>query len=101
MDSPGASDDGETHPKVFEQPHSMFLKVEFPSAENARIAHTTLAVDKEISENVTKQLSVEENVLIVSLKGRQLKNLRASLSSFMDMLLLTCETIDRFAVSTQ
>ena len=32
-----------------------------------------------------------------SLEAKELRNLRVSLSSFMDMLLLTCQTIDRFS----
>lgn len=77
-------------------PHALAMKIPFPTEREAEIAFTTMSVDEEISSNVLKKIERNGTLLLLKLRGKQLKNLRVSLGSFLDMLLLTCETMEMY-----
>ncbi|XP_030048296.1 EKC/KEOPS complex subunit LAGE3 [Microcaecilia unicolor] len=79
------------------QPLSFTLTVPFPSCLEAQIAHDTLAPDAEPRRGgITKQLSVNRNILHVQWQADEARILRVSVSSFLDLLSLTVQTMDRF-----
>ncbi|XP_029464078.1 EKC/KEOPS complex subunit LAGE3 isoform X2 [Rhinatrema bivittatum] len=75
---------------------SFTLTVPFPSCLEAKIAHDTLAPDAEPRRGgITKQLSVNGNILHVQWQAEEARILRVSVSSFLDLLSLTLQTMDR------
>ena len=62
------------------------------------MACTTLSVDKELTANTSKSLEVDGCVLRALLTASEARHLRSSLGTFIDMLLLTMETIDQFSL---
>lgn len=73
------------------------LSVPFPSAREAEVAYQVLRVDKEPSRSeVTKKLTLNNNLLEVSFSGKEARKVRVGLTSFFDNLLLVVETIQQF-----
>lgn len=71
--------------------------VPFPSSREAEIVYNSLRVDRDPkSETAAKQLSLDNNRLIVLLTARNAKQLRVSASSLFELLILCCRTIHRF-----
>ncbi|XP_022252971.1 EKC/KEOPS complex subunit LAGE3-like [Limulus polyphemus] len=73
------------------------LSVPFPSDKEAEIAYHSLRVDVEPSRGGTeKVLSVEENTLSVKIVAKEARQLRVSVNSFFDLLILVIKTLERF-----
>ena len=74
------------------------MEVPFPTAAGAAVACTTLSVDKELTASTSKSLQVDGCVLRAQLTASEPRHLRSSLATFLDMLLLTMETMDQFSI---
>ncbi|EGD80600.1 hypothetical protein PTSG_01189 [Salpingoeca rosetta] len=75
------------------------LRVPFASAQDASIALNTLVVDKEPKPDICRRtMDVQDNTLLVTFEATELRTLRVASAWFMDMLQLTCETIDAFSL---
>ncbi|XP_059608558.1 EKC/KEOPS complex subunit LAGE3 [Phlebotomus argentipes] len=75
----------------------VLIKVPFPTNRHAEIAYDVLRLDAEPKRNhVEKSLIVEGNWLVVNFSGNTAKSLRTGLTSFLDSLILCCETMDAF-----
>ncbi|KYO17603.1 EKC/KEOPS complex subunit LAGE3 [Alligator mississippiensis] len=73
------------------------LSVPFPSPLNARIAHGALSPDPEPRKaEVSKELTVVENLLHVRWRAAEARLLRVSINSFLDHLGLVVETMEQF-----
>lgn len=79
------------------KPCSINLEVPFNSQREAEIARTTLIVDAEPKRSNTKKtLTVKNNVLHIEILSPDVRQLRIAINAFMDLLHLTCKTIDQF-----
>ncbi|KAL2643443.1 hypothetical protein R1flu_011030 [Riccia fluitans] len=77
------------------------LQIEYPTEEHARIIMTTLSVDAELQpDKVARSMTVEGQHLLISFRATEARYLRASLSAFMDMLVLATRTIEEFGPPT-
>ncbi|KAK0080332.1 hypothetical protein PV325_014143, partial [Microctonus aethiopoides] len=73
------------------------VSVPFPSSREAEIAYQVLRVDSEPKRSgVIKSLLVDENILNVSISGKEARKVRVSLTSFFDSLTLVTETMKEF-----
>lgn len=73
------------------------LSIPFPSNREAEIAYEVLRVDKEPSRgSVTKNLTLDNNLLRVSISGSEARKVRVALTSFFDNLILVTETMQQF-----
>ncbi|XP_041781421.1 EKC/KEOPS complex subunit LAGE3 [Anopheles merus] len=73
------------------------IKIPFPTKREAEIAYDVLRVDSEPKRSfVHKTITLEENHLLLRLGGEQAKNVRVGVTSFCELLLLCCETLDQF-----
>eukprot|EP00062_Callorhinchus_milii_P028041 gi/632992097/ref/XP_007884921.1/ PREDICTED: EKC/KEOPS complex subunit LAGE3 [Callorhinchus milii] len=73
------------------------LNVPFPSALEAQIAHGSLMPDAEPRKGgISKELRVTGNCLNVHWEADEARILRVSISTFLDLLALVLETMDRF-----
>ncbi|XP_023217870.1 EKC/KEOPS complex subunit LAGE3-like isoform X2 [Centruroides sculpturatus] len=73
------------------------LSVPFPSGHEAEIAYNSLRVDSEpLRGGVKKNFILEKNLLKVTFKAKEARQLRVSVNSFMDFLSLVIDTMDRF-----
>ncbi|XP_058461183.1 EKC/KEOPS complex subunit LAGE3 [Malaya genurostris] len=71
--------------------------IPFPSHREAEIAYDVLRIDAEPKRSfIEKSLRLENNSLLVELRGQQAKNVRVGVNSFFESLLLCCETINQF-----
>lgn len=77
------------------EPATALIEIPFANERLAEIAYKTLSVDKG-PKGEMKELSVENNKLIVRFKSNDARNLRLSLNSFLDFTVLVAKTIDRF-----
>ncbi|KAI5755047.1 hypothetical protein M8J77_013600 [Diaphorina citri] len=80
-------------------PKEYVLSFEFPCNDEteASILYDVLRVDKEPKRSsVEKKLSVVNNVLHITLRTLNAKNLKPSFNSLLDYILLSKETIDQF-----
>ena len=64
----------------------------------AEICKKVLQVDKELKSIVSRDISVEGDVLVVEFCSTSLKQLRTSINAFLEATRLTLETIDEFQV---
>ncbi|RHZ87407.1 hypothetical protein Glove_35g22 [Diversispora epigaea] len=77
--------------------HSMILNIPFPSSRLANIAQKVLKVDKELkTDQVERIITVEEVNLIVKFKCSNIKILRISVNSILDMIIMVIKTMDAF-----
>ncbi|WCJ28948.1 hypothetical protein M5689_010615 [Euphorbia peplus] len=73
------------------------LEVDFESERNASIVHAALVVDKELQpDKVKRQMSISGGKLSVHFEAVEARFLRASYSSFVDVLALATKTIEEF-----
>ncbi|KAL7003629.1 hypothetical protein U1Q18_004780 [Sarracenia purpurea var. burkii] len=73
------------------------FEVDYESEENAQIVYSALAVDKELQpDKVKRQMTVSNGKLLVHFEAIEARFLRASFSSFMDVLTLATKTIEEF-----
>ncbi|XP_043260067.1 EKC/KEOPS complex subunit LAGE3 [Colletes gigas] len=76
---------------------SVNLSIPFPSAREAEIAYQVLRVDKEPSRSsVSKNLTLDNDILQVSISGTEARKVRVALTSFFDSVILVTETIQQF-----
>ncbi|XP_035792615.1 EKC/KEOPS complex subunit Lage3-like [Anopheles albimanus] len=76
---------------------SISLRIPFPSKRHAEIAFDALRVDSEPHRSfVRKTLKLDDQYLLLDLVGEQSKNLRVALTSFLESLILCCETLEQF-----
>ncbi|CAK9816287.1 EKC/KEOPS complex subunit LAGE3 [Anthophora quadrimaculata] len=76
------------------------LSIPFPSAREAEIVYQVLRVDKEPSRgSVTKNLTLDNNLLQVLISGTEARKIRVALTSFFDSLILVTETMQQFGPS--
>ncbi|XP_042415786.1 uncharacterized protein LOC122004970 [Zingiber officinale] len=74
------------------------FEVDFGSNENANIAGSALAVDKELQpDKVKRKISICDGKLKVQFEAVEARFLRASFSSFLDLLILTTQLIEEYA----
>ncbi|KAL3687913.1 hypothetical protein R1sor_014222 [Riccia sorocarpa] len=89
---------------VLSSPHLSGLtcnfRVEYPMEEQAKIVMTTLSVDAELTDKVARTMTVEGQHLLIIFKATEARYLRASVSAFMDMLVLATRTIEEFGQFT-
>ncbi len=73
------------------------LEVPFNSEKHAEIAWNSLRVDPEPKRSgMTKELSVDGNVLKVRFSCIEARTLRVSVNTFFDLLNLVVKTMDQF-----
>ncbi|XP_074561757.1 uncharacterized protein LOC141818068 [Curcuma longa] len=73
------------------------FEVDFGSNESANIAGSALAVDKELQpDKVKRQISICDGKLKVQFQAVEARFLRASFSSFVDLLILTTQLIEEY-----
>ncbi|XP_076642688.1 EKC/KEOPS complex subunit LAGE3-like isoform X1 [Halictus rubicundus] len=73
------------------------LSIPFPSRREAEIVYQVLRVDKEPSRgSVSKDLTLDNNLLKVEISGTEARKVRVALTSFFDSLILVTETIQQF-----
>ncbi|XP_030549170.1 uncharacterized protein LOC115754321 [Rhodamnia argentea] len=73
------------------------LEVDFESDEKASMVYAALAVDKELQpDKVKRNMSVSDGKLTVRFEAVEARFLRASFSSFVDVLTLATKTIEEF-----
>ncbi|PIA34724.1 hypothetical protein AQUCO_03700178v1 [Aquilegia coerulea] len=73
------------------------LEVDYGSDENAHIVCTALSVDKELHpDKVKRKMSVSQGKLSVHFEAVEARFLRASYSTFLDILTLATKTIEEF-----
>eukprot|EP00877_Chromochloris_zofingiensis_P002647 jgi/Chrzof1/12383/Cz06g32140.t1 len=71
--------------------------VDFDSQEAADIVRRALEVDPELHpDQVSKELHVEDNKLIINFAATELRLLRAAVGTFYDMLALATRTVEQF-----
>lgn len=76
----------------------VILDVPFDNERDASTVYKALSVDPEPKRSgITKKLSLSGNSLRVVFKCSELKTLRVSVNTFMDLLYLSVQTIERFA----
>jgi EKC/KEOPS complex subunit PCC1/LAGE3 len=74
------------------------LIIPFASIDHAKIAYNTLRVDTEPRKNlISKQLTLDNNLIKVSWSSHESKILRVSVNSFLDHLNSVLETIELFS----
>lgn len=79
-------------------PYAVRLVIPFPSTRAARIVYNSLRVDKDPkSSTASKSLTLENQQLCVHVKARSAKHLRVAVSSFFELLILSCNTMQRFS----
>ncbi|XP_017875330.1 EKC/KEOPS complex subunit LAGE3 [Ceratina calcarata] len=79
---------------------SVNLSIPFPSKREAEIAYEVLRVDKEPSRgSVIKNLTVDNNLVHISISGTEARKVRVALTSFFDNLILVTETMQQFGPS--
>ncbi|CAM6091365.1 unnamed protein product [Calypogeia fissa] len=77
------------------------LEVDYPTEELARIVMVTLSVDPELKpDTVKREMKVEGRRLVIKFTATEARFLRASFSSFMDLLALATRTIEEFGPGT-
>ncbi|XP_065878060.1 uncharacterized protein [Euphorbia lathyris] len=73
------------------------LEVDFESEGHASIVHAALIVDKELQpDKVKRNMSISGGKLSVHFEAVEARFLRASYSSFVDVLTLATKTIEEF-----
>lgn len=75
------------------------MQIPFPSAREAEIAYNSLRVDisrEPRKDQMSKTLTVSENVLSVHFTATEARFLRTAVSSFFDFLTLVVRTMDEF-----
>jgi len=73
------------------------INIPFPSAREAEIAYRTLQVDAEPRRSTVKKiLSQHNNVLTVSIKAKEARQLRVSVNSFLEFVILVTRTMEKF-----
>ncbi|XP_043517564.1 EKC/KEOPS complex subunit LAGE3 [Frieseomelitta varia] len=76
---------------------SVNLSIPFPSGREAEIAYQVLRVDKEPSRgSIAKSLTLDNNLLQISISGTEARKVRVALTSFFDSLILVTETMQLF-----
>jgi len=92
--------DDELTPAELERPHAVTVSVPFPCASDANIVYNSLRVDPEpLRSRVLRTMTVREHILEIQLNAPELRNLRTSLHSLMDLIILACKAIERFKPS--
>ncbi|XP_015600142.1 uncharacterized protein LOC107270040 [Cephus cinctus] len=70
------------------------VTIPFPTTREADVAYQVLRVDNEPKRSgVTKQLTVEGNLLTVIFYGQEARKVRVGLTSFFESLILVTETM--------
>eukprot|EP01147_Barroeca_monosierra_P008003 gene8003-724_t len=74
------------------------VRIPFDTPQAAQIALSTLSVDKEPKPSVCQRtLEVQGHHLVAIFEATELRILRVASGWFLDMLQLTCETMEQFA----
>lgn len=75
----------------------VLIKIPFPSEELAKIVYNSLRVDREpIRGGASRQFQLHGHVLIVLFEATLAKNVRVSVTTLLELTLLSMQTIDRF-----
>ncbi|KAJ0989387.1 hypothetical protein J5N97_007743 [Dioscorea zingiberensis] len=75
------------------------FEVDYGSDEHAAIVHAALAVDKELQpDKVRRHMSVSDGRLVVHFEAVEARFLRASFSSFVDLVGLATKLIEEFSL---
>lgn len=74
------------------------ISIGFQTQREAKIAFNCLRIDSEINSNNYKNISFNNNYLEINLKTKQLKQMRVCLKSILQLLDLSMETMDCFAI---
>ncbi|KAL5254918.1 hypothetical protein ACHWQZ_G014385 [Mnemiopsis leidyi] len=78
-------------------PYCCNISIPFPSERLATIAMRSVSADKEPRKSgVTRDMKVCGGVLHVSVSSSELRVLRVSLGSVLELLKLSCDTMDMF-----
>ena len=77
------------------------VRVTFDTAEHADMVRRCTAVDPEVRPNMVRRSShTEDNVMIVHFAAKDLRSLRVSLGSHLEMVELSVRTIEQLAPET-
>ena len=69
----------------------------YPSAEAAAVVCRAVGVDKELTPaKVRRTLAVEGAALVLTFEATELRLLRASVSTLLDLILLSTRAVERF-----
>uniref|UniRef100_A0A804NCW1 Uncharacterized protein n=1 Tax=Zea mays TaxID=4577 RepID=A0A804NCW1_MAIZE len=74
------------------------LEVDYGSEENASIVYRTLAVDKE-PDKVKREMTLSGSKLAVHFAAVEARFLRASFSSFVDLMGLVTKLVEEYGVA--
>ncbi|KAJ3681281.1 hypothetical protein LUZ60_015770 [Juncus effusus] len=73
------------------------FEVDFGSSENASLAYSSLAVDKELQpDKVKREMTVSDSKILVHFEATEARFLRASFSSMLDLMILATQFIEQF-----
>ncbi len=77
------------------------MRVAFDTAEHADMVRRCISVDPEVRPNmVRRSLHTEDSLLIVHFAAKDLRSLRVSLGSHLEMMELSVRTIEQLAPET-
>ncbi|XP_071817072.1 EKC/KEOPS complex subunit LAGE3-like [Apostichopus japonicus] len=82
-----------------EERHACEIQIPFPSAKEADIAYNSLRVDisrEPRKDQMSKELTVSDNILNVHFTATEARFLRTAVSSFFDFLNLVVKTMEEF-----
>jgi len=83
------------------KPYKHELRIEYPSPEIAQIVSTTVSVDEDLRpERVSRLINCTSNTLHVQFAASELRFLRVAISSFLDAVLLSQQTVTEFYFPT-
>lgn len=75
----------------------VLFKVPFPTEKQAEIVFNSLRVDREpVRGGASRQFNLEGNFVSISFEAAQAKNVRVSVTTLFELLLLSMETIEKF-----
>lgn len=75
----------------------VLIKVPFPTEQQARIVYNSLRVDLEpVRGGASRLFQLDGCVLSISFEAAQAKNVRVSVTTLFELLILSMETIETF-----
>ena len=78
-------------------PRRSEAQVAYPSAEAAAVVCRAVGMDKELTPaKVRRTLAVEGAALVLTFEATELRLLRASVSTLLDLILLSTRAVERF-----
>ncbi|KAJ5073738.1 hypothetical protein M0811_08302 [Anaeramoeba ignava] len=74
------------------------LNIPFPSQKEAQFVLKTIEVDEELAKSVKRIIQQKESNLIFELTSNSIKDLRTTIQSLINSILLTLRTLHSFEI---